>query len=401
MSLKIKIPNYEIINYYYTIAILVYFSAIYLPFIRVGILMSLFIILGIFILYKNKKLKLRNYLDVIVLLYILYNLSTIVFYFPTNIPFSVFFKEFSNSILPILLFYFLGKLNYDNQFYKITLYSISICLFLSFYYQLTLPISFMQRLDIIDGSGTNPLGYLNQYTSFLGITATGSLGAIASFLAFILMCQTNLKKGKILFILCSIALILSLRRGPIYSLVFSIFLINIISVFKFRENLKLFFFEFIIVVFIIFFLIDFNSDNYLLFADRFSSISNAIAERSDSWYEGLSKTFNIVGGDGLGRYGHKVVGFSDIYIPDGNYFRMIAELGIVGFLLFLSIIFTAIYNGLLKIKTHYIQLLIVIMVCIQSVGSDMFSFQLVAPIFWYSIGACNKIDYNSKNTKLI
>jgi hypothetical protein len=399
MSLKIKIPNHKIINCYYAIAILAYFVAIYFPFIRVGLLMSLVIIIGIFILYGNKKLKLRNSLDIIVLLYILYNILTIVFFIPSNIPLIVFFKEFSNSILPIILFYFFGKLNHDKSFYKITLYSVSICLLLSFYYQLTLPISFMQRLDVIDGTGTNPLGYLSQYSSFLGITATGSLGAIASFLAFNLMHETNYKKGKILFFLCTIAVILALRRGSIYSLVFSILLFDVIILFKFRRYLKLITFQFIIALLIIFFLIDFDSDSYLFFIDRVSSISSAIAERSDSWYNGLAKTFSIVTGDGLGRYGHKVVSYSDIYIPDGNYFRMIAEIGILGFLIFVSIILASIYKGFSKIRTHYVQLIIIFIVCLQSIGSDMFSFQLVAPIFWYSVGACNKIEHSIKNIK--
>ena len=40
------------------------------------------------------KLKLRNNLDLIVLCYILYNLSTIVFYFSRNIPLIVFLLTF-------------------------------------------------------------------------------------------------------------------------------------------------------------------------------------------------------------------------------------------------------------------------------------------------------------------
>ena len=127
--------------------------------------------------------------------------------------------------------------------------------------------------------------------------------------------------------------------------------------------------------------------------ERFNSLSSAIAERSDSWFEGLSNTTSIITGDGLGKYGHKVVEFSDLSIPDGNYFRMIAEIGILGFLIFVSIISTAIYKGFLKIRTHYVQLIVIFIICLQSVGSDLFSFQLVAPIFWYSIGACNKLHH--------
>jgi hypothetical protein len=131
-------------------------------------------------------------------------------------------------------------------------------------------------------------------------------------------------------------------------------------------------------------------------SQRFFSFSDAIDGRSSSWLSGLSNTQNILLGDGLGRYGHKAVEYSDIYIPDGNYFRMIAELGIIGFLLFIVIVFTSLYNGVTKFENNYIGLCIIIMICMQAVGSDMFSFQLVAPIFWYSIGRCSRFNYLKK-----
>ena len=400
MSLKIKIPSYKIINYYYAIAILAYFSAIYFPFLRVGLLMSLIMCIGIFVLLKKNKLKINNSLDILVIAYVLYNISTLIFYTFNNLPFSIFFKEFSNSILPIILFYFFGKLKFDNSFFHITLYSVFFCFLISFYYQLTLPMNFMQRINVIDGSGTNPIGYLTQYTSFLGITITGSLGAIAIFLAFVMMYVNNFKKGKFFFIICALAVILSLRRGAMYTSVFSILFFNLIVLFKSRRKLKLFVFEFIIALIAIFFLFDLNSESYLTFTDRFFSLSSAVAERSDSWYDGLSKVSSIVTGDGLGRYGHKVVGYSKIFIADGNYFKMIGEVGILGTLLFLSILLKVIYTGFLNIYTHYVQLCIILIVCLQAIGSNVFSMQLIAPILWYSIGACNKLDYSLMNTKL-
>ena len=403
MPLKIKIPNYKIINYYYAIVALVYFSAIYLPFIRVGLFMSLLMLIGIFILYNFNKLKLRNNLDVIVLCYFLYNLSTIVFYFPRNVPLSVFFKEFSNSILPIILFYFMGKLNHDKSFYKITLYAIGVCFVVGFYYQLTLPIVYLERMNVMDGSGTNPLGYLVNYRSILGLTATGALGAIGSFLSFNIMYKSGFKTGKILFIICTLAVLLSFRRAALYTADFGIVSLNILILFKFIKGKKIKFLLFetlILILLTIYILSTKNFDFFNDILDRVASFTDAIDERIDSWISGLNNTYSLLTGDGLGIYGHKVIEFSDLYIPDGNYFRMLGELGILGFLLFLSIIFTAIYYGVLKISTQYIQVIIVIIVCLQSVGSDMFSFQLIAPIFWYSIGACNKSQLQMSDIKI-
>jgi hypothetical protein len=386
----IKLPKINTINYYYVLVVLIYFLAIYFPFIRVGLFMSLIMLFGVFILYK-KKIRLRKGLDMLVLAYISYNIVSVIFYYFSDIPVSVFFKEFSNSILPIILFYFFGRLDYDHSFYKITLYAFVVCFIVGFYFQLTLPLIYMQRMHVMEGAGTNPLGYVTMYRSFLGITATGALGAIGLLLSFNTLYKSNFKTGKFFFVICFIAVILSFRRAALYTGAFGIISINMLVLFKFKgKKTKLLFIQGLIGFLCFYWLVLKNPDILFDLGDRFMSLSGAIDERIDSWFDGLSKTQSLLTGDGLGRYGHKVVAFSDTYIPDGNYFRMIAELGIVGFLLFLSIIFTAIYNGLLKINTHYIQLLIVIMVCMQSVGSDMFSFQLVAPIFWYSIGACSK-----------
>ena len=380
------------IRYYYLIAVITYFSAIYLPFIRVGLFMSFIIGIGIFILYKNKKFELRKGLDMLVLAYIFYNILSFVFFSFSGLPISVFFKEFSNSILPIISFYFFGRLNYNTSFYKITLYSLVACFIVGYFFYLTLPMNYMEFMNNIDGSGTNPIGYID-YHSILGITATGSLGAIGFLLSFDILYNSNFKKGKIAFLICFIALVLSFRRAALYTAIFAVLWINYFVLFKFKgQKFKLLFFEFLVIFVFLYRLIDSNPEFLSDLLERFTSFSDAINSRSDSWFNGLSSTQNFIVGDGLGRYGHKAVEFSNIYIPDGNYFRMIAELGVIGFSLFLLIVLTALYRGFSKIRNHYVELCIIIMVCMQAVGSDMFSFQLVAPIFWFSIGACNKLD---------
>ena len=392
----------SLISYYYSIVFFIYMGAIYQPFIRTGLSMAFIIGIGIFILYKNKDFKLRKGLDMFVLAYFMYNIFSFVFFQFSDLPFSVFFKEFSNSILPIIPFYFFGRLNVNNSFYKITLYALVACFFIGLYFYIKLPMNYMVFMDKSEGAGTNPLGYAVNFRSILGLSATGALGAIGVLLSFDVLYKNKFKKGKIAVLICLVALVLSYRRAALYTGLFAIGWMNYLILFKFKgAKLKLLLFELFVVFLLIYKLLDSNPDFLPELFERFSSLSEAIEERSDSWLGGLSNTQNFIVGDGLGRYGHKAVEYSDIYIPDGNYFRMIAEIGIIGVLLFFIIILKALYNGFSNIKTHYIQLAIVIMVCMMSVGSDMFSFQLIAPIFWYSIGACNKYSTLHKKNILI
>ena len=388
-----KVLSVSAIKYYYVVVGLVYFLAIYVPVIRTGLFMSLIMGFGIFALYKNKKYILRKGLDMLVLGYISYATLTGFFYLFSDIPISVFFREFSNSILPIILFYFFGRLNYGDKFYKITVGSLALCCLLGFYYQLTLPMIYMERMDVVDGSGRNPLGYTD-FRSLFGLTVTGSLASISLFLSVNFLFKDNSHIAKFFMLIFGVALIASFRRSAMYSAVIALAVMNIIVLFKYkRRGVKLIVFEAIGLFMLTRWALNAYPDLLFELIDRFNGISSAIGERRDNWFNGLSNTNSVITGDGLGRYGHKVIEFSDLYIPDGAYFLMIAEIGIIGFILFLAIIVTALFKALVKIKTHYVPFIIVLMVCAQAIGSNMFSFQLVAPIFWYSIGACNKLDH--------
>ena len=122
-----------------------------------------------------------------------------------------------------------------------------------------------------------------------------------------------------------------------------------------------------------------------LFLERLDMISDGINERKDSWISTFYVS-NWIIGDGLGVYGHKAVEYSNIYIPDGYFFRLLAELGLPGFILFFIILISSIIISFLKIKYYYIEFSIITGLTLQAIGSDIFSFQLVAPIFWFTCG---------------
>ena len=182
----IKILKVNIINYYYLAVITLYFSAIYLPFFRrVGLFMSLIMLIGVFILFKKKLFSIKNNLDLLVSGYIVYNIFSF-FWFITisDLPLSVFYKELSNTVLPIILFYFFGRLKETISFYDITLYSLVTCFAVGFYYQFTLPQNYVEFMTNLDGSRSDPVNTILNYRSFLGLTATGSLSAISILLSF-------------------------------------------------------------------------------------------------------------------------------------------------------------------------------------------------------------------------
>ena len=249
----------------------------------------------------------------------------------------------------------------------------------------------------IDGVSANPLNFVVNYRSFLGLTATGSLSAITVLLSFNILYKSKFKKGKIMLVICLIALVLTFRRAALYTGIFAFLWVNYSVLFKLKGSKLIFFLtQFFFLLLGYFVILSYNPELLNDLILRLYSFSDAIDERSGSWIDGLSITQSVLTGDGLGRYGHKAVEYSDIYIPDGNYFRMLAEIGVIGFLLFFAIIFKSLYNGFDNFKNNYIELGIIIIVCMQAVGSDIFGFQLVAPVFWYSIGRCSRVNYHTE-----
>ena len=48
----------------------------------------------------------------------------------------------------------------------------------------------------------------------------------------------------------------------------------------------------------------------------------------------------------------------------------------------------AIFKGMRNIHKYYLEIGIIGVFMFQAIGSNVFAFQILAPIFWYSVGQC-------------
>src|SRR5690606_10385145 len=78
--------------------------------------------------------------------------------------------------------------------------------------------------------------------------------------------------------------------------------------------------------------------------DRFLAITTGISERSNQWTYLNTLDMELIFGNGLGTMSHKALDISEFLINDGGYFKLIAETGIIGFLLFIGILFSTVYR---------------------------------------------------------
>jgi len=380
--------------------LIVYLLAIFIPgLVRLGVVASLIISFFIVEYFIRNKLSVGRGFDILILSYVLLNFVSLIWFFLSGLPISVYIQEFSNSILPVF-FYFFAKNKDENNldFYRNTLMALVLFFVIGFVFFFLQPYNYRYFLSTIDGVGTNPISTSEFYRSILGITATGSLGAIGVLISFSKIIDTEGHKGKISFIICLIAVILTFRRSALFVTLAAIIALHYLAYFKFNLLKKRYLIlEITLLTGTIIFLLKKNPEFLPDLGDRLKMIFDAFGERSKSWSDGL-KHGNLIIGSGLGVFSHKAVPYSDKFIPDGNYVRMLAEIGVLGIFIFISIIISTIIKGIKSLSEYYLEVGIIIAICLQALGSDIFSFQIVIPIFWYSIG---RIHQNTLKEKAI
>ncbi len=378
-----KIKN-NIHEYFYPILLgIILIQIFFLPNIRLGVVTSIVIV---FLAIKeiNKKAILSNTIaNKIVLAYITYNAVTFVLYFVNGMPPSVFVAEFSNSILPILFYYFPqeNKGKYST-FYEKILYVLMLSFTIGFYLWISESDMYRVFMNTTEGLGTDLLFF----QSLFGLTATSAFGIIGFIISANVIFKTNGAKGKIALIICAIATILAFRRAALLILLMAIIAFHYFGYYKYKY-IKRKYLLFELIFFYLIYMIFYDSYGNLIHSifERGGMISEAFETRSDAWKQAFDYPY-LITGRGLGTVGHKALEFSEILIPDGNYFKIIAETGIIGFSLFAFILVLSIISGIKNLRENYMQLGIVLAMCLIAVGSNIFTYQSIAPIFWFSVG---------------
>jgi uncharacterized protein with PQ loop repeat len=380
---------YKSIDFYYFIIIGIQSLGMFVPDVRIGVVASIIIVFYM-IKYLPKTILFKNYVDVLVMFFIFYNTFSFFWFLFSGLPISVFIREFSNSILP-MFFYFFAKIEYknNNNFFNVTLYAIVTCFVIGIILFFQQPFYYRSYLDSLDGVGTNIISTSDAFRSLVGLTMTGSLGFVGVVISFNKIIESKGNKGKIALLICIIGVALTFRRSALFVGILAILIFHYLGYFKYNTLRKRYFFIELIILFVISgYLLSNFGDLLTMLGERLMMLSDAVGERSGSWIDGLQYG-NLVIGSGLGVFGHKAVEFSDKYIPDGNYVRMLAELGFVGIIVFISIIIGTLFKGFKKLRLHLTEMGIILGLCLQAIGSDIFSFQLIVPILWYSVGRIN------------
>ena len=203
------------------------------------------------------------------------------------------------------------------------------------------------------------LYYKRKYFLFLlfgVICAAQRSGWLACFYGTLLFCYANMKKGN--------------NRYIRYLLVGVFLFIMLLS-----------------------YLISITDFDISFFVQRFDDLDSATSERDEQWINGWNNFLKMPIGAGSGQIGQVAARYAEGFynvVPDGDYFRVLSELGIMGGVFYAVILF--LYGIMLFTirKNISLQRSCILSIsgglCIQMIGSNITEFFFTNFLYWTFIG---------------
>lgn len=382
---------------FYFIFIALAFLSMYFG-IRNGVISSLFIVVMtidlVRVSYIDKQLKLSS-IALWIVFFVIYNILTIIFAILGDYPFSVILSEGANSILPIMFFFYAKNVSLEERksFEKKVVITALILIITGIYYNITLNDPYY--IAFLDEAYPNfSMIWFQRFprlTSWVGSVNIGVLLNVTIGFAFVKFVNDKKFKSLTFWVLVlSSGIVLSMQRSAFFVLAMNLFFI--FAYLRKNKYIKRFHITWLVIILIIFVLLAtvFMPSIISDFSSRLMNISSVFSERSSEWSYAFENGFMTITGMGLATGGQRAIGLSNSTINDGNYFKMIYEIGLIGFAIFIIIVLLTISLSIKKIRTTGIYLIIISGFLIQAIGSNILTFQFVAPLFWYCIGIIDK-----------
>ena len=396
---------------YYIPVVLLYVLNMANEAVRPGIIATVFMFCVLAELIIKKQIRLDSFMDRLVAAWFLYNALSVIWLVRSGMPLGVYNQEFAVSLLPAI-FYLAGKScrgqmdaddNRDNDaalFYRNFIYAILFIGILGIILQAVMPrfyIDYSYRLNFV--SSADEATCRVRMDSVVGSTVLGFLSA-ASMIASIpfVMEKRSRLFGIIAMFISFITAFMSNQRSAMVAAILAFIYFNWLLFYIYgKAEKKYFVMELLFLATAVTALFVFKRGAIMEVYYRLASLPGAVGERSEQWIAAVNNMYSTWLGNGLGANGHMAIGLEDAHVvADGGLIKSYCEQGIFGFSMFLYILILSFKKGLGNIKEYCAEVGILAAAILQSIGSNILSFQLAAPVFWFAIGRI-QADENKKD----
>lgn len=402
--------KYRVSEYYYILVIIGYFLTMLFDGMRPGVFATLLMMVIAVELFFRKEFIIQSLADKLVVMYFAYLCLSVIWLLAGRFPVSVFIEEFTASVFP-MIFYFVGKGAKDNcgKWYKNYLIAMLIVGILGVILYVWAPQFYndwcfkWNHTSKPDAQTTRVRMNSAVGSTCLSFICVAGMLVASFFLGGKKSDEKQLTENKdkgfgkhygrfvfaiVSLVLCLLFSILANQRSGLVAAFLVIIYINYLMFFQLNIIKKKYFLYEVIAIVVVFVLVCVVKFDFVLkFWYRIISLPTAISERSEQWIAAVNNMYSTWLGNGLGANGHKALYIEGAHvIADGGLVKLYCEDGVLGFSMFIFLIIEVFKKGLKNMSTYYVEVGIVSIAILQSIGSNMLAFQLCTPIFWFAIG---------------
>lgn len=321
--------------------------------------------------------------------YFLYLVFSFIFIFIYDYPVSLITDAVLSGLFP-MLFFLVGVEDknvplFENRFYRYYFWGTIFLFICSIYLFVTMPSWYMSwKISMLPDEWQENPRVLGAMSGFSGSGYLVGYSALFSFcyLLFRIKFKTTKKYDYILLFVVVFCLIFSQVRVAILAAV----IVLLWYIFT-TLNLKNFFLLMAagILLVAVFSYIVTNSETLSTLFDFFTSKVEGASE--DTRYETglalLSKQTNFIFGHGYGSGGHEADTLGLPSVTDFEYVKLFYETGIIGFVMFIAIIFKVFSR---KPRISFELFIIMFYLIAMFIANPLTADATMSPVFWYAVG---------------
>lgn len=389
-----KLKQTNLYDFYYLAVMLAYTLTLFF-YVRTGAFASILMLLIVAELFLKKKIQITGTVDYLIIAYLVYNLLSVIWLTRNGLPVTIYVEEFSNSILPII-FYMVGKTVQDGtgQFYRWFIIAVLYVCIIGLILYIWAPGFYLRYLCDVYISKADTATMRIRMASVIGSTCLGALATCGMLASAYFTLKAGNQKYRLLsiflfFVHFFFAMMSNQRAAMVVAFIIIIYM-NWLLFFTFRAAQKKYLgVEIGVMLAGIAGLCIIDMEAILKVFRRLISLPGAIGQRSEQWVVAMDTLYNIWLGNGLGANGHKALEYEGAHvIADGGLVKLFCEEGVIGFSIFLFILFLVCRAAAKNLREYYVEIGIIAITLLSSVGSNIIAFQLTAPIFWFAVGRC-------------
>lgn len=354
-------------------------------------------------------------------LFVFYVLFSGINYCFNGIPFVAYYSDIRGFIIP-MFFTFIGLINSDKFIYKVfvlsTIFCVVVGLFLYFFqpsWYVSFKVSSVENAWFLQEANINETTVMrNSLTSrFSSFFSNGYPIAYYSVFSLCII-MNDLYKAReqkifksiyiqiIIICLLIIAILLTLTRVAIlymFALLFVYWFFGVTHVDKSAKNTWIIY----VVLFVLLAstIVKLSSTEYgsFLFDNVLGrlgqlSVSDAIeGSRTSQNQAVIAHWDNKIFGDGMGSFGGMARSLGRVGITDGNWTRILVEYGIVGIVLFLTVLLYSLFHACHYYRYYAAEISIVIYTMLSMLIADSLSKGHMIILFWFALGRMWNYDY--------